>query len=106
MGIRGGFWQLLLAALTLGPWLLLLVYDVLLYLWRFVTYELHGRRGRRPRVPSLTERPEGHKRRFSLAAITKYHTDPTEDTAQSSGAKQHQQPTTLRIPNDGTEDDR
>lgn len=65
--------KLLVAFLIIGPWLGLIVYDVLLYIWRAATYEVPfvgGRaRGRqRPRAPSLTERPSGHKRRISLAA--------------------------------------
>ncbi|KAI9748192.1 MAG: hypothetical protein M1815_003452 [Lichina confinis] len=60
-----------LAMITIGPWLLFLLYDILLYLWRSATYELPylgGRaRGRqRPRAPSLVERPNGHTRGFSL----------------------------------------
>jgi microcystin-dependent protein len=50
------------------------VYDVVLYLWRSATFELPqigGRaRGRqRPRAPSLKERPDGHRRRFSVAGV-------------------------------------
>ena len=57
--------------ITIGPWLLFLLYDILLYLWRSATYELPylgGRaRGRqRPRAPSLVERPNGHTRGFSF----------------------------------------
>ncbi|KAI9864410.1 MAG: hypothetical protein M1824_005113 [Vezdaea acicularis] len=63
---------ILLGILTIGPWACFLVYDLLLYIWRSVTYEIPvvgGRaRGRqRPRAPSLTERPSGHKRSFSLS---------------------------------------
>jgi hypothetical protein len=64
--------QLLLGAIIIGPWALLLLYDLLLYLFRSLTYEIPvvGGRARgktRPRAPSLTERPSGHRRRFSLA---------------------------------------
>lgn len=50
------------------------MYDIALYLWRTATFELPqvgGRaRGRqRPRAPSLKERPDGHRRRFSLAGV-------------------------------------
>lgn len=56
----------------MGPWVLLLLYDVVLYVFRSVTYEVPivGGRARgkmRPRAPSLTERPSGHRRKFSLA---------------------------------------
>ncbi|OQO01415.1 hypothetical protein B0A48_12970 [Cryoendolithus antarcticus] len=67
---------LLLALLIGGPWLLVMLYDLLLYSWRAATYEfpyIGGRaRGRqRPRAPSLKERPNGIKRRFSLATKPK-----------------------------------
>lgn len=53
--------QLVLGTLTIGPWLFLILYDVILYLWRAATYEIPvvgGRaRGRgKPRAPSLSER--------------------------------------------------
>lgn len=56
----------------IGPWAFLLVYDLLLYIVRSATYEIPfvGGRARgkaRPRAPSLTERPSGHRRKFSLA---------------------------------------
>ncbi|EME41696.1 hypothetical protein DOTSEDRAFT_112301, partial [Dothistroma septosporum NZE10] len=58
---------LLCAFLIFGPWLFMIVYDILLYVWRAATYELpvvggraHGRQ--RPRAPSITERPSGHRR--------------------------------------------
>lgn len=55
----------------MGPWFLMIVYDVLLYIFRALTYEvpyIGGRaRGRqRPRAPSLAERPSGHRRTFSI----------------------------------------
>ena len=67
--------QFLLAAITFGPWIALLVYDIILYIWRSATFDLPQIGGRargqrqRPRAPSLKERPDGHKRRFSLAAV-------------------------------------
>jgi hypothetical protein len=56
---------------TIGPWVLLIIYDMLLYLFRTATYEVPyiGGRARnrpRPRAPSLSERPGGIARRFSL----------------------------------------
>lgn len=64
-----------LGMLTIGPWAVLLIYDVLLYVWRSITHEIPfiGGRARgkaRPRAPSLKERPDGHRRRFSLAPAT------------------------------------
>ena len=63
--------QLVLATIAIGPWLLLIVYDIILYLFRTATYEIPyiGGRARnrpRPRAPSLSERPSGKPRRFSL----------------------------------------
>jgi hypothetical protein len=66
---------LVLTVITIGPWAVLIIYDLLLYIWRAVAHEIPfvgGRaRGRaRPRAPSLTERPSGHPRhlrKFSLA---------------------------------------
>ncbi len=57
--------------MTIGPWALFIVYDVLLYIVRAVAYEIPyigGRaRGRqRPRAPSLAERPNGRARTFSI----------------------------------------
>jgi hypothetical protein len=68
---------------TIGPWAALLVYDLVLYIFRTVTYEIPviGGRARgkaRPRAPSLTERPTGRPRRFSLARRP-------EEPAQSTG---------------------
>ncbi|KAF2872202.1 hypothetical protein BDV95DRAFT_628593 [Massariosphaeria phaeospora] len=73
---------LLLAFVTLGPWAFLLVYDLVLYLARSITYEIPVVGGRaqgkaRPRAPSLTERPSGHRRRFSLA---RHHEGPARST--------------------------
>lgn len=72
--------QLVLAILTVGPWLLVLLYDLVLYIWRSATYELPGIGGRargrhRPRAPSLTERPSGHKRQFSLTSVPRQHSE-------------------------------
>lgn len=57
----------------MGPWLLLLVYDFVFYLWRTATYAIPvvgGRaRGRQPpKAPTLTERPSGRPRGFSFKA--------------------------------------
>jgi hypothetical protein len=63
--------QILLGVIAIGPWLLLIVYDMILYLFRTATYEIPyiGGRARnrpRPRAPSLSERPSGKPRSFSL----------------------------------------
>jgi hypothetical protein len=64
--------QLFLGIVMIGPWAALVVYDLVLYIFRAIAYEvpLVGGRARgdaRPRAPSLTERPSGRPRRFSLA---------------------------------------
>jgi hypothetical protein len=76
------FTQLFFGLVMIGPWAALVVYDLVLYVFRAVTYEIPvvGGRARgkaRPRAPSLTERPNGHRRRFSLAR-------PKEDVASST----------------------
>ncbi|KAJ9193757.1 hypothetical protein DTO166G4_4642 [Paecilomyces variotii] len=63
-----------LGLLTIGPWAFLIVFDFLLYIWRLATYKIPvigGRaRGReKPRAPSLSERPSGHRRAFSLRGV-------------------------------------
>ena len=62
---------LLLALLTIGPWLVLIVYDFLLYLVRTLLFEVPYFGGRaqgasRPRLPSLSERPDGRPRKVSI----------------------------------------
>ncbi|MCJ1389173.1 hypothetical protein MMC18_002028 [Xylographa bjoerkii] len=63
---------ILLGVLTIGPWAILIIYDLVLYIIRAATHEIPfigGRaRGRqRPRAPSLAERPSGRPRTFSLS---------------------------------------
>jgi len=64
--------KFLLGVAMIGPWACLVIYDLFLYIVRSITYEIPfvGGRARgkaRPRAPSLTERPSGHRRKFSLA---------------------------------------
>jgi hypothetical protein len=75
----------------IGPWAALLVYDLVLYLFRAAAYEIPyiGGRARgkaRPRAPSLTERPTGQSRRFSRLGRR------PEDRALSTGAVQADAP--------------
>ncbi|KFY77593.1 hypothetical protein V499_03038 [Pseudogymnoascus sp. VKM F-103] len=63
---------LILAGLVLGPWLLLVVYDFFVYIFRIVAYEIPFIGGRaqnrpRPRAPSLSERPSGEPREFRMS---------------------------------------
>ncbi|MCJ1357148.1 MAG: hypothetical protein MMC33_007144 [Icmadophila ericetorum] len=62
---------LLLGILTIGPWALLILYDLVLYILRTAAYEFpivggRARGAQRPRAPSLMERPGGQPRRFSV----------------------------------------
>lgn len=81
--------QLVLGTIIIGPWLLLLVYDILLYFWRSATYELpyiggRARGKRRPRAPSLAERPDGrHRRKISIPGVSRQ----SEDDVSAIGAK-------------------
>ncbi|KAL2075986.1 hypothetical protein VTL71DRAFT_929 [Oculimacula yallundae] len=64
---------LLLGFLAIGPWFLLIVYDLIFYVFRVLTYDIPvvGGRARnrpRPRAPSLSERPSGKPRSFSLTS--------------------------------------
>jgi hypothetical protein len=59
--------QFFLFLITIGPWFLFLAYDLILYLFRTVAYEIPVVGGRaagkeRPRAPSLKERPSGDPR--------------------------------------------
>ena len=63
--------QLLLALMTIGPWAVIIFYDILLYLYRAISFEIPvvGGRARgkaRPRAPSLTERPHGGRRSIGV----------------------------------------
>lgn len=60
--------------IIIGPWALFLVYDMLLYVVRAVYYETpyYGGRAsgrRRPRAPTLTERPNGRMRAVSISEV-------------------------------------
>jgi hypothetical protein len=59
--------QFYLALLIITPWLLALAYDLLLYTWRSLTYDIPVVGGRArgvnpPRAPTLTERTDGATR--------------------------------------------
>ena len=77
--------QLFLGVIVIGPWLLLIVYDAVLYIFRVATYDIPyiGGRARnrpRPRAPSLSERPNGKERpRMGLPAVI------SGDIAEGSG---------------------
>ena len=63
-----------MGVITIGPWALALIYDMILYLFRAVAYEIPFYGGRaqgrqRPQAPTLKERPNGRKRTFSLSGL-------------------------------------
>ncbi|KAJ5057096.1 hypothetical protein J3E72DRAFT_249539 [Bipolaris maydis] len=67
---------LFLGLIAIAPWAVLLVYDILLYVFRAGAHEIPvvGGRARgksRPRAPSLTERPSGRRRKFSFRGFEK-----------------------------------
>ncbi|KAL1987917.1 hypothetical protein VTN96DRAFT_1901 [Rasamsonia emersonii] len=79
--------------LTIGPWAFLVLFDIVLYIFRLATYEIPivgGRaRGRLwPRAPSLTERPSGRRRAFSLRGEEPVKKDKNDDdnTRPSAGS--------------------
>ncbi|KAK2731809.1 hypothetical protein FQN55_004445 [Onygenales sp. PD_40] len=79
---------IILGTLAIGPWAFLILYDILLYVWRASTYEIPiigGRaRGRqRPQAPSFSERPSGRRRTFSLRGAA-YDYDEAGDGDDSS----------------------
>ncbi|EED19708.1 conserved hypothetical protein, partial [Talaromyces stipitatus ATCC 10500] len=62
---------ILLGILTIGPWAGLVIFDIVFYIARVIAYEfplIGGRANgeRKPRAPTLTERPSGRRRAFSL----------------------------------------
>ena len=76
--------QLLLGVCTIGPWALMLVYDLVLYIIRSIAYEIpyfggRARGKRRPRAPSLAERPNGRPRSFSLNVNASTGSDDVDD---------------------------
>lgn len=72
-----------MALFTVGPWALFFIYDIILYLWRAVAYEIPVIGGRaqgrqRPRAPTLTERPDGETRNLGLIKIPSLDRDAGE----------------------------
>lgn len=66
--------QLVLGLITIGPWALLVAYDILLYTFRSIAHHTPyiGGRARgfaRPSAPALDARPDGHRRNFSFAGL-------------------------------------
>ncbi|KAL1968330.1 hypothetical protein VTN77DRAFT_1859 [Rasamsonia byssochlamydoides] len=83
---------ILLGILTIGPWAFLVLFDIVLYIWRLATYEIpivggRARGRRRPRAPTLTERPSGRRRAFSLRGE---ETEAEADDRPPEGLKKRQ----------------
>ncbi|KAI4253754.1 MAG: hypothetical protein LQ352_003501 [Teloschistes flavicans] len=81
--------ELLLGVLTLGPWALLIVYDLLLWIFRCIYYVIpfiggRARGKKRPRAPSLSERPSGRRRTFSISGAP----FPTEEHLEKEGLRE------------------
>jgi hypothetical protein len=101
--------QILLGALCIGPWLLLLIYDVFLYLLRVAMYDIpviggRARKRSRPRAPSLSERPSGRLREFSVSLLGLSSLPVTVEAADMvDGLKQRlNRPYHIRITNEMT----
>ncbi|CAO1601695.1 hypothetical protein XANCAGTX0491_005338 [Xanthoria calcicola] len=88
---------LLLGILTIGPWALLLIYDLLLWIFRSIFYIIpfvggRARGKKRPRAPSLSERPSGRVRTFSIGGTQFAGTEALE----TKGLKERILDTTLK----------
>ncbi|KAI4233112.1 MAG: hypothetical protein L6R40_007177 [Gallowayella cf. fulva] len=88
---------LLLGLLTIGPWALLIFYDLLLWLFRSILYIVpyvggRARGKKRPRAPSLSERPSGRARTFSIGG-TQYA---GMESSEKEGIKERLLDTILR----------
>ena len=86
-----------LAFVCIAPWALLFLYDLSLYLWRVTTYEIpyYGGRARgqqRPRAPSLMERPDGRRRRFSSFGGSSGPRQENDGRASKGGSRPAQRP--------------
>lgn len=93
--------QLLFALLIIGPWLFLIVYDIVLYICRQATYNIpyvggRARGKQRPRAPSLTERPSGHRRRLSV--LSQARNEQATATASASTRQRATEDTAPRVP--------
>ncbi|KAI4109417.1 MAG: hypothetical protein L6R37_000574 [Teloschistes peruensis] len=81
--------RLLLGILTIGPWALLIFYDLLLWIFRCIYYLVpfvggRARGKKRPRAPSLAERPSGQRRTFSMSGAP----FPSEGHAEKEGLRE------------------
>ena len=81
--------QLFLGTITIFPWILALLYDMVLYLFRTAAYEIpyYGGRAqgeRKPQPPTLTERPNGRPRTFSITGIAGHAGEGNEDGKRRS----------------------
>ncbi|EEH19999.1 hypothetical protein PABG_02258 [Paracoccidioides brasiliensis Pb03] len=93
-----------LGTIIIAPWAFLILYDILLYIWRACTYEIPiigGRaRGRqRPQAPSFSERPDGRRRTFSLRGSTQDGQGENEQLGNSD--EEYRSPFEINSPGDG-----
>lgn len=93
--------QFLLGLITIVPWAALILFDVALYLYRMILWELPWIGGRargeqRPRAPSLNERPDGQRRAFGLRGVEGTDSGEGEDDGdgRSRGASVDKDPGT------------
>lgn len=78
----------MLGIIIIGPWILLLIYDIILFLfriilWNFPIFGGHARNRPRPRAPSLRNRPGGRSRSlsFTLPAVSSAPASPRSKSA-------------------------
>lgn len=84
--------QLVLGMITIGPSLIVIFYDMLLYVFRTATYDIPviggaARNRPRPRAPSLSERPSGMPRRLTLPSAASIQEDVKARLSGSSHEK-------------------
>lgn len=93
-----------MALLCIGPWLLLLTYDMLLYIVRATYYEIPYVGGRaqgkgKPAKPTLEQRPDGRRRKFSITGQASdneddeyHHVDGGRPDHNGDGARRRRTP--------------
>lgn len=82
--------QFLLGLITIVPWAALILFDAALYLYRMILWELpwiggRARGERRPRAPSLNERPDGQRRAFGLRGVEEINSGEGEGEDDGDG---------------------
>jgi hypothetical protein len=80
-----------LAAINLSPWIIAIAYDLILYACRTIWYEFpvyggRARGNRRPRAPSIRERP----RRMSFADLIRVNSGASIEGAENVRQRRQQ----------------